>query len=81
MPAVFNGCIVDHDLYRERLAEAQDADEDRYCVNNDDCDDSDPSHDPGAVELCDTRDNDCNGTVDDSSAIDSSAWYQTRPVW
>ncbi|MEM9192007.1 MAG: putative metal-binding motif-containing protein [Myxococcota bacterium] len=30
-----------------------------------DCDDADPSVFPGARELCDGRDNDCNGVIDD----------------
>lgn len=35
-----------------------------------DCDDSDPSSFPGAVELCDGRDNDCNNIVDDNGDSD-----------
>jgi len=33
-----------------------------------DCNDSDPKMRTGAVEVCDGRDNDCNGTVDDAAA-------------
>jgi hypothetical protein len=39
-----------------------------------DCDDSDAASHPGAEELCDGRDNDCDGTVDDD-ASDASTWY------
>ena len=39
----------------------------------DDCDDSDSSMHPGATELCDGKDNNCNGLVDDS-AIDMKIW-------
>ncbi len=39
----------------------------------DDCDDADPATHPGATEFCDGRDNDCNGTGDDLTAM--IAWY------
>jgi|GEM_PF-3005599 len=39
-----------------------------------DCDDSDPNTFPGADETCDGKDNDCNGTVDDS-AVDGTMAY------
>jgi len=32
-----------------------------------DCDDGDPAIHPGAEELCDAKDNDCNGEVDDGN--------------
>jgi hypothetical protein len=35
------------------------------CLLGPDCDDGDPHRNPGAVEVCDGRDNDCNGIVDD----------------
>jgi hypothetical protein len=34
-----------------------------------DCDDSDPDINPGATEICDLLDNDCNGQVDDGLLV------------
>ncbi|MGI5863286.1 MAG: MopE-related protein [Myxococcales bacterium] len=35
------------------------------CALGSDCDDTDASTNPGAVELCDKKDNNCNGAVDE----------------
>ena len=39
-----------------------------------DCDDSNPDSYPDAVEICDGRDNNCDGMID-NSAVDPSMWY------
>ena len=36
-----------------------------YVLDNTDCDDTDAAVNPGATEVCDGIDNDCNGTIDD----------------
>lgn len=40
-----------------------------------DCNDMDPTVYPGATEVCDGQDNDCDGIVDES-AVDALTWYQ-----
>jgi len=39
--------------------------EDDFVTNNTDCNDTDADINPGATELCDSADNDCDGTVDE----------------
>ncbi|MEO6668146.1 MAG: MopE-related protein [Ferruginibacter sp.] len=40
-----------------------------YVSNNTDCDDADNTVYPNAPELCDGKDNDCDGTIDDGTGI------------
>ncbi len=49
----------------------EDADGDGYGAG-DDCDDSDPEVNPGAEEICNERDDDCDGEVDEGV---TSTWY------
>ncbi|MCB9743666.1 MAG: hypothetical protein H6740_13785 [Alphaproteobacteria bacterium] len=46
-----------------------------FVSDDTDCDDSDADTYPGADELCDGVDRDCNGTVDDDYALDAGTWY------
>ncbi len=57
-------------------------DELTYWTDNDgdgfistDCDDTSASIYPGADEYCDGVDNNCDGNIDEGTAIDASTWY------
>ncbi|GDX79259.1 hypothetical protein LBMAG42_10700 [Deltaproteobacteria bacterium] len=46
-----------------------------YIADDDDCDDTDADISPSGEELCDSVDNDCDGSVDESDATDATTWY------
>ncbi len=46
-----------------------------YVASSDDCDDSDQNRHPGAKEICDSLDNDCDGKVD-NSVEDAPLWFK-----
>ncbi len=46
-----------------------------YAANDADCNDGDAAVNPSATELCDSTDNDCDGTIDEDDAADASTWY------
>ncbi len=43
-----------------------------YVLTGNDCDDDDPTSFPGATEICDEADNDCDGLVDEELTL---TWY------
>ncbi|MED5372623.1 MAG: putative metal-binding motif-containing protein [Myxococcota bacterium] len=47
-----------------------------YVPNDQDCDDTNAEVLPGGLEYCDGIDNNCDGQIDEDSALDASAWYQ-----
>jgi hypothetical protein len=55
-------------------AKGVDADGDGYDARVD-CDDGDPMVSPGALEVCNKTDDDCDGDVDEADAWDILTWY------
>ena len=47
-----------------------------YIADATDCDDTRNFVYPGATELCDGLDNDCNGDTDEDAAADARTWYR-----
>jgi microsomal dipeptidase-like Zn-dependent dipeptidase len=45
-----------------------------YVTNNTDCDDGRASIHPFSLEICDGRDNDCDGIIDEGFDIDGDGW-------
>ncbi len=58
-----------------RLASVSCAAPDAYVADGDDCDDLDANILPGAAELCDGEDNNCDGAIDGADAVDPAIWY------
>jgi hypothetical protein len=52
-----------------------DGDNDGYTIDEGDCDDARADINPGATEICNTRDDNCDGTIDEGFDLDNDAWY------
>ncbi|GDX78770.1 hypothetical protein LBMAG42_05810 [Deltaproteobacteria bacterium] len=46
-----------------------------YVSDNTDCDDTRARSNPAGIELCNGYDDNCDGTVDEATAVDASTWY------
>ncbi|MDP2308968.1 MAG: MopE-related protein [Pseudomonadota bacterium] len=47
-----------------------------YVSISGDCNDGNLAIRPGATEVCDSADNDCDGTADENDAVDAATWYR-----
>lgn len=62
-------------LYGGLVSECTDVDDDGYDFSVD-CDETNSAINPGADEVCDGVDNDCNDGVDEADALDAVTWYR-----
>ncbi len=46
-----------------------------YGADATDCDDAEAAHNPGADEVCDGDDDDCDGAIDEDDAVDAAVYY------
>jgi Putative metal-binding motif len=86
-PCTFDSCVDDTCVFRD---DRVDADRDGFFAPGNsgdpaaalgcgaDCDDASASVFPGAAELCDVVDNDCNGSVDDGTVLSPRATATVR---
>ena len=70
----------DDDTSDDDTTSGEDSDGDGYTVGDGDCDDHDPTVNPGAFDECDALDNDCDGrTNDDVTATDMYETWTSAP--
>jgi len=66
----------DGDGYGDPATAVQQCYESGDLVSDDtDCDDADVDVNPGVDELCNELDDNCDGAIDEDSAVDASTWY------
>jgi hypothetical protein len=59
------GCLLTPDAFEAERARFLDGDGDGVSEEQGDCSPDDPATYPGAVEVCDGKDNDCDGQTDE----------------
>ena len=69
------GCLPDFPSRSFVEDPNDDSDGDSYTENQGDCDDDNATAFPDADERCDGADNNCDGEIDEDSAVDASAWF------
>ncbi len=67
---------VDGDGYGDATSSVTSCDAPQgYTANGNDCDDTSAATNPGAYEICDGLDNNCDGSTDDASALNTTTFY------
>jgi hypothetical protein len=69
-----SGCLIDHAQYQQRRDALTDDDQDGFSEYDGDCSDVNPYVFPGAEELCNEDDDDCDGFID-NNPVDGGPWY------
>ncbi len=72
--AAENDCADPNDYNCDGYVGYADNDGDGW-ASCEECDDGDAAVNPDADELCDGIDNDCDGNIDEDTAVDASTWY------
>ncbi len=67
------GCMGTTTFVSPSFCAGQDADADGYVAAND-CNDNDPAINPGAIEICDLIDNNCDGAIDENQDADGDGY-------
>ena len=74
VPFDFAGVDYANNLPQPDLLDCADADGDGFKSCEGDCDDHDPAIHPGAKEICNGRDDNCNGQIDEGFDEDQDGW-------
>lgn len=70
-----SGCLYQQVVYDEQRDLLRDRDGDGF-IGLDDCDDNNPTVYPGAPEVCNGRDDDCDGVIDGPNARDARTFFR-----
>ena len=70
---LFPGCLITPDTFEDARAQFLDGDGDGISEWDGDCAPDDPATFPGAVEVCDNKDNDCDGQTDEQP--EGPVWF------